>query len=106
VVIKKTQFRATQRDYLLAFIVTLLVLFILMVFAWYCNESTKVKVGGARDEFVGLSKCILDPTWKKLPTAMHTATSLANFHYWMDWWVTASSLLFLGGLILLCYVMM
>ena len=39
--IVKTQYRASQADYLLAFGVALVVLFILMVFCWYLMMATK-----------------------------------------------------------------
>ena len=103
--IRKTQFRATQKDYLCTYCFVLIVLFILMVFAWYVCMSTKNDYNKGRATYVLLSACILDPAWKAVPASLWASTSLDWFHNWMIWWVVATTLLFLFGVAVLLYVM-
>ena len=76
-----------------------------MVFAWYVCFATANDFNTGRASYATLAGCIMDPSWKAVSQGLYNDTSMDWFHNWMIWWVVASTLCFLFGLVVLLWVM-
>ena len=96
--------RADQNKYAAAFLLALVIALVLLIFCCVICYNTSKSFNATRSKFDSLSKCILDPNWKKVPTKLHASTNMDQFHNWMIAWVVIFSIHVLVGICTFIYV--